>query len=71
MQSVSSGAKNMRLSQAQLAHVPIPRHSVVHVSSKKAPAEDVAVSVASAAAPARWVQGLVFGGELRFSFGAD
>jgi hypothetical protein len=61
-----SSAKNMRLSQAQLAHVPIPRHSVVHVSSKKLAAEDAVASIASVAAPTRWVeQGPGVGFEVR------
>jgi hypothetical protein len=39
-------AKNMRLSKAQLAHVPIPRHSIVTVSKTK-PAEEATASIAS------------------------
>lgn len=45
--------RNMRLSKAQLAHVPIPRHTVIH--TKKAPAS-VSVAAIPQAQPARTEQ---------------
>lgn len=50
-----SPQRNMRLSKAQLAHVPIPRHSVVTTSSKKKAASGAAsvAAIPAVVAPAR------------------